>query len=95
MPKKTIEKQVRYVQQMDISEPDKDRIEQIPPKVYNVLDGWVRESLPELLNNVLSLPMGAEKDQAKRFLKHRMETLYDKNLKRNLYSICRSLKILY
>ena len=29
MTKKTIEKQVRYIQQMDISEPDKDRIEPI------------------------------------------------------------------
>jgi hypothetical protein len=71
-----------------------DRLVQIPPKVYGILDGWVRESLPELLNNVLSLPSGSEKEQAKRVLKQRMDTLYDKNLKRNLYSICRSLKIL-
>ena len=71
-----------------------DRVVEIPPKVYTVLDGWIRESLPELLNKVLSLPAGAEKDEAKRFLKHRMDTLYDKTLKRNLYSICRSLKIL-
>ena len=29
MTKKTIEKKVRYVQQMDISEPDRDKIEPI------------------------------------------------------------------
>ncbi len=80
-----------YAEVLDLSS---DRVEQIPPKVYLVLDGWIRESIPELLNNVLSLPAGSEKDQAKRILKHRMDTLYDKTLKRNLYSICRSLKIL-
>jgi len=78
----------------DVLDLNSDRLEQIPPKVYSVLDGWVRESLPELLNNVLSLPAGDEKEQAKRVLRHRMDTLYDKNLKRNLYSVCRSLKIL-
>ena len=71
-----------------------DKVVQIPPKLYSVLDGWIRESLPELINNVLSLPEGAERDQAKRVLKQRIETLYDKNLKQNLYSVCRSLKIL-
>ena len=69
-------------------------VEKIPPKVYQVLDGWIRESLPELLNNVLSLPDGEERNQAKRTLRQKMDSLYDKNLKRNLYSVCRSLKIL-
>ena len=73
---------------------ESDKLTQLPPKVYNILDGWVRESLPELLNNVLSLPPGSEKDKAKGILRQRMDTLYDKNLKRHLYSVCRSLKIL-
>lgn len=73
---------------------DQDKCDLIPPKVYSNLDGWIRESLPELLNNVLSLPSGDEKEQAKRVLKQRMDTLMDKNLKRSLYSVCRSLKIL-
>lgn len=71
-----------------------NKVIQISPKVYSVLDGWIRESLPEIINSVLSLTEGPEKEQAKRVLKQRMETLYDKNLKQNLYSICRSLKIL-
>lgn len=66
----------------------------ISKKAYSILDGWIRESIPEHINNVLSLPEGAEKEQAKRTLKQRMETLYDKDLRRNLYSVCRSLKIL-
>ena len=72
----------------------KDNVQMIPSKVYTVLDGWIREEIPELVNNVLSLPSGSERDEAKRKLKHRMDTLLDKNLKRTLYSVCRSLKIL-
>jgi hypothetical protein len=67
---------------------------EISEKSFYVLDGWIRESLSELINNVLSLPEGPERDQAKRIVKQRMDTLYDKNLKQNLYSVCRSLKIL-
>jgi len=73
---------------------DQDRCDLIPPKVYATLDGWVRESLPELVNNILSLPDGPEKDQAKRILSQKRDSLVDKKLKRTLYSISRSLKIL-
>ena len=71
-----------------------DRVVQIAPRVYAILDGWIRESLSELFNNVLSLPAGDKKDKAKRLLNHKRDTLYDKNLKRNMYAVCRSLKIL-
>jgi hypothetical protein len=71
-----------------------NRVVPISEKAHSVLDGWIRESIPELLNGVLSLPEGPEKDQAKRLVKQRMDTLFDKNLKHNLYSVCRSLKIL-
>jgi hypothetical protein len=71
-----------------------DPVVKIHKKIHAIIDGWVRESLPELINNVLSLPNDSEKEQAKRILKQRMDTLYDKDLKKYLYSICRSLKIL-
>jgi hypothetical protein len=71
-----------------------DSVVKIHKKIYAVIDGWVRESLPELINNVLSLSDGSEKEQGKRILKQRMDTLYDKDLKKYLYSVCRSLKIL-
>ncbi|WP_268541792.1 hypothetical protein [Candidatus Nitrosotenuis cloacae] len=80
-----------FNQVMDVTE---DRVVKISQKAHAVLDGWIRESLPELINNVLSLPEGPEREQAKRVVKQRMDTLYDKNLKQNLYSVCRSLKIL-
>ena len=73
---------------------ENDKVEILSKKVFSILDGWVKESLSELINNVLSLSDGSDKEHAKRILKQRMENLYDKNLSRNLYSICRSLKIL-
>jgi hypothetical protein len=73
---------------------DSDKCDLLPPKVFGMLDGWIRESLPEFINNVLSLPVGTDRDEAKHILKNRMETLTDPHLKRTLYSICRSLKIL-
>ena len=85
---------VEHENYTDVLDLDLDLVISLPPKVYTVLDGWIRESIPELINNVLSLPDDSERDQAKRILRQRMETLYDKNLKRHLYSVCRSLKIL-
>ena len=73
---------------------DTDKCDIIPPKIYAMLDDWVRESLPEFINTVLSLPPGSERDEAKRVLKNKMESLNDANLRRTLYSVCRSLKIL-
>ena len=78
----------------DVLDLDVDKCDIIPPKIYAVLDGWIRESLPEFINTVLSLAPGNERDQAKRILKNRMDTLTDPNLRRTLYSVCRSLKIL-
>jgi len=71
----------------------KDRIEIITQKAYDILEGWIRQSIPELINNVLSLLPGSERDKAKQRLGSKMDSLTDKNLKKNLYSICRSLKI--
>ena len=78
----------------DVLDLEKEKVEILSKKVYTILDGWIRESLSELIKNVLSLPDGSDKDHAKRILKQRMENLYDRDLKQNLYSICRSLKIL-
>ena len=80
-----------YAEVLDL---DVDKCDIIPPKIYLMLDGWVRESLPEFFNAVLSLPEGAERDEAKRVLRQRKDTLSDPNLKRTVYAVCRSLKIL-
>lgn len=73
---------------------DEERLLVIPPRVHAVLDGWVRESIPDVLNGVLSLPAGEARDRAKRVLRQRMDTLADKNLRRTLYSVARSLRVL-
>ncbi len=86
---------IEYENFADIVNLDEDKCDIIPPQVYAMLDGWIRESLSEFLNKVLSLPPGSEKDEAKRVLKSRMDSLVDKNLRRTLYSVCRSLHILY
>ena len=78
----------------DVLDLNDQQVLKIPNRVYATLDGWIRESISEFINNVLSLPPGLEQDQAKRVLKQRMDTLFDKQLKRTLYAICRSLKIL-
>lgn len=73
---------------------DQDKCDLIPPIVYSTVEGWIRESLPELVNNILSLPDGPERDQAKRVLRQKADSLVDKKLKRTLYAVSRSLKIL-
>ena len=78
----------------EVIDTKEERVEIISPKSYAIFDGWIREEIPELINNVLSLPPGAERDAAKRTLLQKKDTLLDKDLKKNLYSICRSLKIL-
>jgi len=85
---------IEYENFTDVLDMEKEKIEILSKKQYTILDGWIRESLSELINNVLSLPEGSDRDHAKRILQQRMENLYDKNLKSNLYSVCRSLKIL-
>ena len=78
----------------DVLDLESDRVEIISPKAFAVLEGWIRESIPELINNILSLSPGSERDQARRALQNKGDTLTDKNLRKNLYSVCRSLRIL-
>ena len=78
----------------EIIDLDKQQVLEIPNRVYATLNEWITESLSELINNVLSLPPGSERDEAKRILKQRRDTLFDRSLKSTLYSVCRSLKIL-
>jgi len=78
----------------EIIDLNEHQVLELPNRVYATFEGLFRESLSELVNNVLSLPPGSERDEAKRILKQRMDTLFDKSLKRTLYSVCRSLKIL-
>ena len=75
---------IEYENFTDVLDLEKEKVEILSKKQYTILDGWIRESLSELINNVLSLPDGSDQDHAKRILKQKMENLYDKNLKQNL-----------
>jgi len=85
---------IEYDNFNEIIDLNEHQVLELPNRVYATLEGWIRESLSELVNNVLSLPPGSERDEAKRILKQRRDTLFDKSLQRTLYSVCRSLKIL-
>ena len=85
---------IEYDNFNEVVDLNKQQVLQIPNRVYATLEGWIRESLSELINDVLSLPPGSERDEAKRILKQRRDTLFDKSVKNTLYSVCRSLKIL-
>ena len=41
-----------------------DTVIRLQKTTYGILTGWIRESIPEMINNVLSLPEGQERDQA-------------------------------
>ena len=85
---------IEYEDFNEVVDLDKEQVLEIPNRVYATMEGWIREGISELTNAVLSLPPGDERDEAKRILKQRRDTLFDKSLKRTLYSVCRSLKIL-
>ena len=85
---------VEYENFTGVLDESDNRIEPMPPRTYSVIDGWLRESLPDLINAVLSQNAGDGREKAKSVLRGKMESLRDKHLRRNLYSICRSLKIL-
>lgn len=78
----------------DVIDASIEKVEMISPKAHAILDGWIREEIPELINNVLSLPPGSERDAAKRTVRQKMDTVLDKDLRRNIYAVCRSLRIL-
>jgi hypothetical protein len=66
----------------------------INEKRYYVLDGWVRENLPDMFSNVLRASSEQERLQARATLLEKMNSLYEKDLKDHLYAVVRSTKIL-
>ncbi len=64
----------------DIVDLDKEQVLELPNRVYATLEGWIRESLSELTNAFLSLPPGSARYEAKRILRQRRDTLFDKTL---------------
>jgi hypothetical protein len=66
----------------------------INEKRYFVLDGWIRENLPDMFADVLRANSDDERIQAREILLEKMNSLYEKDLKDHLYAVARSTKIL-
>jgi hypothetical protein len=61
---------------------------------YHVLDGWIKENLPEMFANVLRAHTPEDRAQARATLLEKMNSLYERELKEHLYAVARSTKIL-
>lgn len=60
---------------------------------YYVLDGWIKENLPDIFASVLSAA-GDEKSEARAMLLEKMNSIYEKDLKEHLYAVARSTRVL-
>jgi hypothetical protein len=66
----------------------------INEKRFYVLDGWIRENLPDMFADVLRANTEQDRLQARHILLEKMNSLYEKDLKDHLYAVARSTKIL-
>lgn len=61
---------------------------------YLVLDGWVKENLPDIFAAALSAETEEARAQARQTLIEKMNSLYEHDLKDHVYAVARSAKIL-
>lgn len=61
---------------------------------FHILDGWIKENLPELFANVLRATSNEDRMQARTVLMEKMSSLYERDLKEHMYAVARSTKIL-
>src|SRR5205807_9226486 len=61
---------------------------------YLVLDGWIKENMPDLFAAALSATTEDERTHTRRTLIEKMDSLYERDLKDHVYAVARSAKIL-
>ena len=61
---------------------------------FHVLDGWIKENLPEVFANVLRAKSNEDRMEARTILLEKMNSLYERDLKDHMYAVARSTKIL-
>ena len=71
-----------------------DRVIWINEDRYLVLDGWIKENLPEIFAAALSSPAEEDRQQAKAALREKMGSLYERDLKEHVYAVARSARLL-
>lgn len=77
----------------DIDQND-SKVTWINEKRFYVLDGWLRENLPDMFAEILRAKTEEERQQARSSLIEKMNSLYEKDLKDHLYAVARSTKVL-
>lgn len=70
------------------------KIKWINEERFHVLDGWIKENLPEVFANVLRAKSNEDRMEARTILLEKMNSLYERDLKDHMYAVARSTKIL-
>ena len=70
------------------------KIKWINEERFHVLDGWIKENLPEIFANALRAKSNEDRMQARTILLEKMNSLYERDLKDHMYAVARSTKIL-
>lgn len=70
------------------------KIKWINEERFHVLDGWIKENLPEIFAKVLRAKSNEDRMQARTILLEKMNSLYERDLKDHMYAVARSTKIL-
>ncbi len=66
----------------------------INEKRFFVLDGWIRENLPDMFADVLRASSDQQRSEARSQLLDKMNSLYERDLKEHVYAVARSTKVL-
>jgi hypothetical protein len=66
----------------------------INEKRFFVLEGWIKENMPEMFADIIYSQSEEEKLHYRSILIEKMNSLYDKDLKEHVYAVARSAKIL-
>jgi hypothetical protein len=61
---------------------------------YNVLDGWIKENLPDMFANFFKASTNEDRTHARFILLEKMNSIYERDLKEHVYAVVRSTKIL-
>ncbi|MFL6480606.1 MAG: hypothetical protein ACJ70S_05805 [Nitrososphaera sp.] len=61
---------------------------------YLVLDGWIKENLPDIFAAALSASTEESRAHARQTLIEKMDSLYERELRDHVYAVARSAKIL-
>ena len=71
-----------------------NKVKWINEKRFFVLEGWIKENMPEMFADVIHSHTDEEKLHYRSILIEKMNSLYDKDLKEHVYAVARSIKIL-